>query len=301
MLTHSLYHRDISGIVFFVLIIMTNPAWAEDQPPPEQPPPSESVSEEAPAQDGIQERGLPNLPGLRPKPATPSPPGTSSNPLRPGIPSTTPANVPMPLAQHPEGQQMMAAAVKNASLLDINFTFLNKTYEKDVYGPRNPINGKRIRLSCVRLKVTSGFALRVDVPQFTLNYQGLTVSQNISRISNDGIKIKWQLGPCFENAGGFGFRLSDVKFVYKARPTLTFDEQGFCRLSWHEKPDEFRVSIGDLNIYNTQNDLDKLAKDAVREAVNFTMNDILGSLMRNELTRITVDVCGNKLKIGNMK
>jgi hypothetical protein len=59
------------------------------------------------------------------------------------------------------------------------------------------------------------------------------------------------------------------------------------------------VSIGDLNIYNTQNDLDKLAKDAVREAVNFTMNDILGSLMRNELTRITVDVCGNKLKLGN--
>jgi hypothetical protein len=59
------------------------------------------------------------------------------------------------------------------------------------------------------------------------------------------------------------------------------------------------VSIGDLNIYNTQNDLDKLAKDAVREAVNFTMNDILGSLMRNELTRVTVDVCGNKLKLGN--
>jgi len=45
-------------------------------------------------------------------------------------------------------------------------------------------------------------------------------------------------------------------------------------LSWNAEPDEFRVSIGDLNIYNTQNDLDKLAKDAVREAVNFTMNDI---------------------------
>jgi hypothetical protein len=205
----------------------------------------------------------------------------------------------MPLAQHAQGQQMMAAAVKNTSLLDIHFTFLDKTYKKDVYGPKDPFSGKRIRLSCVRLKVTSGFALRVDVPQFTLNLQGLTVSQNINRISNNGIKIKWQLGPCIENAGGFGFSLSDVKFVYKARPTLTFDDQGFCKMSWNEKPDEFRVSIGDLNIYNTQNDLDKLAKDAVREAVNFTLNDILGSLMRNELTRITVDVCGNKLKLGN--
>lgn len=196
---------------------------------------------------------------------------------------------------------MMAAALKNASLVDINFTFLNKTYKKDVYGPKDPFSGKRVRLSCVRLKVTSGFKLKVDVPQFTLNLQGLTVSQNISRITGNGIKIKWQLGPCFENAGGFGVSLSDVKFVYKAHPTLTFDEKGFCRLSWNEKPDEFRVSIGDLNITGVQNDLDKLAKDAVREAVNFTLNDILGSLMRNELTKITVDVCGNKLKMGNMK
>ncbi|MDH3503811.1 MAG: hypothetical protein OEZ41_04005 [Nitrospirota bacterium] len=298
MLSHPLHHAFTLGIVFFVLITMTNPAWAEDHPQLEQPSNSEGILEEVPAQDAIQDRGIPIPPRLQPRPLAPSA-GSGQSSSHPAPPPTTPANVPMPLAQHPQGQQMMAAAVKNASLLDINFTFLNKTYEKDVYGPRNPITGKRIRLSCVRLKVTSGFALRVDVPQFTLNFQGLTVTQNISRISNDGIKIKWQLGPCFENAGGFGFRLSDVKFVYKARPTLTFDEQGFCRLSWNEKPDEFRVSIGDLNIYNTQNDLDKLAKDAVREAVNFTMNDILGSLMRNELTKITVNVCGNKLKVGN--
>lgn len=299
MFPHSHHQGGIPGIVMFVLVILVTPASAQDQPQPEQLQRLQNVGEETPAQEDIQERGIPRLPGLQRKPLAPPSAGTGQSPSRPPLPPPTQAQVPMPLAQHPQGQQMMAAAVKNAALLDINFTFLNKTYKKDVYGPRNPITGKRIRLSCVRLKVTSGFALRVDVPQFTLNFQGLTVSQNISRISNDGIKIKWQLGPCFENAGGFGFRLSDVKFVYKARPTLTFDEQGFCRLSWNAKPDEFRVSIGDLNIYNTQNDLDKLAKDAVREAVNFTMNDILGSLMRNELTRITVDVCGNKLKLGN--
>lgn len=70
---------------------------------------------------------------------------------------------------------MMAAAEKNASLLGINFTFLNKTYEKDVYGLRDPFSGKRIRLSCVRPKFTSGFALRVNDPQFTFSLQGLTV------------------------------------------------------------------------------------------------------------------------------
>ena len=301
MLCPSLHHNCTPGIVFFAFAILTCPAWAEDKPQLEQPSHSEHVGQEASTQDAVQERGIPNFPGLQRRPPAQPSAGPDQSPSHLALPPPAQAQVPMPLAQHPQGQQMMAAAVKNASLLDINFTFLNKTYEKDVYGPRNPITGKRIRLSCVRLKVTSGFALRVDVPQFTLNLQGLTVSQNISRISNNGIKIKWQLGPCFENAGGFGFSLSDVKFVYKAHPTLTFDEQGVCRLNWNAKPDEFRVSIGDLNIYNTQNDLDKLAKDAVREAVNFTLNDILGSLMRNELTRITVDVCGNKLKIGNMK
>jgi hypothetical protein len=116
-----------------------------------------------------------------------------------------------------------------------------------------------------------------------------------------GEEPKFQLGPCLEHAGGFGMSLSDVKFVYKARPTLTFDEKGFCRMSWNQDVDQFHVSIGDMNITGVQNDLDKLAKDAVREGVNFTLNGILGSLMRNELTKITIDLCGNKLKIGNMK
>ena len=293
------FTRMLLTISFVTCALCVSFAFSQTTDAPAPQPAGQEESTTSDDQGEVIERGIPRLPGLQRRPLAPPSAGTGQSPSRPPLPPPTQAQVPMPLAQHPQGQQMMAAAVKNAALLDINFTFLNKTYKKDVYGPRNPITGKRIRLSCVRLKVTSGFALRVDVPQFTLNFQGLTVNQNISRISNDGIKIKWQLGPCFENAGGFGFRLSDVKFVYKARPTLTFDEQGFCRLSWNEKPDEFRVSIGDLNIYNTQNDLDKLAKDAVREAVNFTMNDILGSLMRNQLTRITVDVCGNKLKLGN--
>ena len=82
MLTHSHYLRNISGIVFFVLGTMTNPAWAEDQPQPDQPPPSENVSEEAPAQDGIQERGIPRLPGLQRRPVAPPSAGTGQSPLR---------------------------------------------------------------------------------------------------------------------------------------------------------------------------------------------------------------------------
>jgi len=59
MLTHSHHLRNISGIVFFVLGIMTNPAWAEDQPQLEQTLPSKDVGEEVSTQEGIQERGIP--------------------------------------------------------------------------------------------------------------------------------------------------------------------------------------------------------------------------------------------------
>jgi hypothetical protein len=203
----------------------------------------------------------------------------------------------MSLAQHPQGQQMMAVALKNASLVDINFTFHDKTYEHDVYGPREPINGKRPRLSCVRLKATSGFRMRIDPPHFALSMQGLTISENISRVTANGITIKWQLGPCLEHAGGFGISLSDVNFVYKARPFLTFDAEGYCRLTWDEDPEQFCMAIGGMNIIGLQNNLDKLAKDAVREGINFTLDGIYGSLVRNELTKITLDVCGNKLSI----
>lgn len=51
------------------------------------------------------------------------------------------------------------------------------------------------------------------------------------------------------------------------------------------------MSIGDINTTDAQNDL-ALSKDSVREGVNFTLDSVLGSLMRNELTSITVDVCG---------
>jgi hypothetical protein len=42
-----------------------------------------------------------------------------------------------------------------------------------------------------------------------------------------------------------------------------------------------------------QNNIDKLAKDAAREAVNATLDGFLSSAMRSELMKITVNVCGN--------
>jgi hypothetical protein len=205
------------------------------------------------------------------------------------------ATVPIPLSSFPQGQQMMSQAATNAALLDINFTFLNKTYENDQY-VTEPITKKKVRTSCIRFKATSGFQFRVDVPKFTLNTQGLTVEQNISRIRADGLAAKFQLGACADIGVGIGVQLSDVKVVYKARPTVTFSQTGSCTVHWNQDTDDITVSIGDLNIIGVQNNIDKLAKDAAREAINATLDGFYGRMLRNELLRVSVGVCGGGKK-----
>ncbi len=207
-------------------------------------------------------------------------------------------NATVPLADYPEGQAMMATAAKNAALVDVNVKFLDKDYKDDVY-VREPITGKKARVSCLRFRALSGFRTRIDQPQFKLTPQGLTITQNISRISAQGLKVKWMLGPCAWVAGGTGVSMRDVKFVYKARPILSFDGNGSCRLTWNPDTEKLRVSIGDFNVTGVQNDLDKLVKDAFREALNFTLGGGYGSLMGTELRKVTVDICGGGVKVGN--
>ena len=201
-------------------------------------------------------------------------------------------NTTIPLAEHPQGQQMMAKAATEASLVEIKVKFLDKTYKNDVH-VKEPITGKKVRVSCRRFKGVSGFTLKVDKPTFELTPKGLTISQNISRLSAQGIKIKWQLGPCAWSATGAGVSMSDIEFVYKAKPMLTFDGNGACRLTFNSQTEKIKVKIGDFNITGVQNDLDKLAKDAFREGINAAFRAMYGDLMADALAKVTVDMCGS--------
>jgi hypothetical protein len=204
------------------------------------------------------------------------------------------AQVPIPLAEYAQGQAMMAQAAQNAALLDINFTFLDKTYKNDVWtGP----SWARVRVSCVRFKATSGFQFKVDVPTFTLTPAGLTVTQNISKIKGDGLSARFQLGPCADiPLSSVGVQLTDVKVVYQARPAVTFSTEGACTIHWNQDTDDITVSIVDLNILGVQNDIDKLAKDAAREAINATLDGFYGRVMKNELLKVSVGTCGGGKK-----
>lgn len=214
---------------------------------------------------------------------------TAAVAVNPAATSALPA--PIPLAAHPQGQAMMQQAMSNLAL-NVNFKFLDKSYENDQY---TTVAGQKVRTACIRFRATSGFGFQMSPPSYQLTTQGLRVEENIGKIDVNGLTLKFQLGPCMDVAGGYGVKLTDVKVIYKARPMLAFDTQGFCRVAWNEDPDSLRVAIGDLNIIGVQNDLDKLAKDAVREGANRTFQTI-HELLRNDLTKISVDVCGNKKK-----
>jgi hypothetical protein len=199
----------------------------------------------------------------------------------------------LPLGSYANGQAMMQEAMSRL-VLDVGVTFLNKDYEKDVY-VREPVTGNKVRVSCVRFRANSGFRFKMDPPMYSLTPQQLTLSANIAKIRADGLAFKFMLGPCNWIGAGMGLQLDDVKVVYKARPILSFNEGG-CRLVWNNDPNGVTVSIGDLNVLGVQNDLDKLAKDAVREALNAALDAFFGSALRGELQKVVIKTCGSPKK-----
>ena len=86
-------------------------------------------------------------------------------------------------------------------------------------------------------------------------------------------------------------RLSDVKLTYKAKPIVSF-QNNLCAVSWNQQTDELTVTVEDLNITGVQNDIDKLVKDAAREAINAALDAYFGGRLRGELMKVSLNVCG---------
>ena len=203
---------------------------------------------------------------------------------------TTQAVQVIPLAAYSQGQSMLQQAIAQMKL-EVKYSFLDKEYEDDKY-VRDPVTGQKVRVSCVRFKANSGFHFKIDPPQYALNTQGLTVTQNIAKIRTDGLSTKFQLGPCAWVGAGLGMQLTDVKYVYKAKPMLNLAGSQGCQLVWNNDPGSLQISIGDLNIIGVQNDLDKLIKDAAREGINYTLDMYFGSALRGELQKVAIGTCG---------
>jgi hypothetical protein len=203
------------------------------------------------------------------------------------------AAVPIPLARYEKGQEMMSKAVKNSALVNLQWKFLDKTYENHVYAT-DPF-GNKYKVSCLSFKATSGFYFKMSEPTFTLKETGLTITHKIDRITADGLKFKFQVGPCVEHSASYGMLLKDVRITWKAKPMLSFADGG-CKLIFRQDPEDIYVTIGDYNIYNSPNELDKLMKDAIREALNLFLRQGYNQLINRELTKQVVSVCGGGKK-----
>jgi hypothetical protein len=198
---------------------------------------------------------------------------------------------PIPLASHPQGQAMMAQAVQKAALLDLNFKFLDKDYEDNTYAT-DPF-GNRYITGCYRFKASSGFRFKVDVPQFTLTTQGLTITQNIAKLEANQLAVKVRAVACHDIDYGIGVLLSNVRVTYRARPNLSFSQSnGACTVGWSQDNDSIEVAIGDINVLGLQNNVDQLGRRAVVEALNFVLEGFYGDALRNELVKVSVGVCG---------
>jgi hypothetical protein len=134
-----------------------------------------------------------------------------------------------------------------------------------------------------------------DVATLAQHVDSLVAS--LEQIRADGLTFKFQVGPCAWTGAGLGLQLTDVKVVYKARPMLSLDGQSACKLAWNNDPNGISISIGDLNIIGVQNNLDKLAKDATREAVNAALDAFFGSALRGELQKVVLNTCGGGVKV----
>ena len=198
-------------------------------------------------------------------------------------------SLPQALGKHPQGQQIVEEAIKRLSSMQLQYKFLDKTYKNDVYA-KEPITGQKVRVSCVRLKGESGFGFRIDPPQFKLSTEGLVITQRFPRIAAQGLKVKFQLGPCVEHTVGIGVVLSDVTFTLRARPMIAISSDA-CRVTLNQDQEDFRVAIGGMNITGLQNDLDPLAKEAFEESLNALLNGTYELFVTDAMQRASVQLC----------
>lgn len=219
------------------------------------------------------QRPDPKLPGARP--GQPAPSATTGEHK----------NETIPLSKYGKHRELLSRASQEAPLIDFQIKAATKEFEADQHA-------LGVRTSCVRFKASSGFRLKVDRPKFSAAGDTLTIDQNIAKIAVDGLHAKFQLGPCLEHSVKFGIVASNVHFIYKAKPMVSFDGKGLCKLKFNPETQKINVKIGGFNAHGVQNDLDKLVKRWLDDTLEDSLNGLYGMHMGNTFVKVALDFCG---------
>lgn len=202
-----------------------------------QPPPDEDAQDDSESVEKPKARQVPrfNLPGVRP--------GSKGTRMK----------------DYPEAQQLMNDVIKAVMSKEIDVALIG--------GEKYKVN------NCLGVKASAGtFRMKLASPNLRLEDSGVRLTFRIDRVSMNALKIRMRpnsgnpLKLChWSKKFTVGGAATNVTYELRFDPVLDLQQ---CKLgSLGQVRGHFE--IGNLNLKPLQNDLDKVAKNMVEDAMNY--------------------------------
>jgi hypothetical protein len=162
------------------------------------------------------------------------------------------------------------------------------------------IGGEKYMVNkCFGIKVRAGnFKMRLASPNARLEGTAAKLSFRVERISMNGISLRMRpnsnvLKPChFGKKFSVGGSASDVRIEFRFDPVM---DLASCKFGSFGEV-RARIDIGNLNLKPLQNDLDRMAKNAIEDALNNVFkNDPVDQVYQTIDDVLEVDCPGKKL------
>jgi hypothetical protein len=162
------------------------------------------------------------------------------------------------------------------------------------------IGGEKYMVNnCFGIKVRAGnFRMKLASPNARLEGTAAKLTFRVERISLNGISLRMRpnsnvLKPChFSKKFSVGGSASNVRIEFRFDPIMDFAS---CKFGSFGEV-HTRVDIGNLNLKPLQNDLDRMAKNAIEDALNNVFkNDPVDQVYQTIDDVLEVDCPGKKL------
>ena len=165
------------------------------------------------------------------------------------------------------------------------------------------IGGEKYMINkCLGIKVRAGsFKLRLANPSAKLEGSGAKLTFRVERVSLNGISLRMRpnsnvLKPChFSKKFSVGGSASNVRLEWSFDPVMDVTK---CKLGSVGRL-RARVDIGNLNLKPLQNDLDRIAKNMIEDALNYAFEfDPTDQILQTVDDVLEADCPGKRAQIG---
>ena len=179
-----------------------------------------------------------------------------------------------PLTQLENTRDLLSAAANELRKISMNVSLVG--------GNKYMVN------DCLGVKASAGeITVTPSLPSVRQEGSGVVMVFNIDRITLDGLMIRVRPNPnvaklCkFSKKFGVGGAASNVRLEFRVDPLLDLQQ---CRV-FFGGPLRTSFSIGGLNLKPLQNDLDRVAKNMIEDALNQMIDGNVPDQMREAWSR----------------